>query len=96
MLQTFLTSTTKGLRDLHIALGVGNLAGLQAAAHKMRPSLRHLQIQSALEMVNTLDNWSGPFAYDDLQPLVESVDRVLSQVLVEMTAEVENRRTEGY
>jgi PAS domain S-box-containing protein len=96
MLQTFLTSTTKALRDLHTALGVGNLAGLQAAAHKMRPSLRHLQISSALELMDALDNWAEPFAYDDLQPLVESADRVLSQVLVEMTAEVENRRTEGY
>ena len=96
MLQTFLSSTTKALRDLQAALAVGNLAGLQAAAHKMRPSLRHLHIKPALELMNTIDNWAGPFSYDDLQPLVETANRLLSQVLAEMTNELENRHLAGH
>ena len=62
-------------RDLHAALAVGNLAGLQATAHKMCPSLRHLQIQPAIELIDAMENWAGPFSYDDLQPMVEAVDR---------------------
>ena len=95
MLQTFINGTRNALRDLHGALAVGNLAGLQATAHKMRPSLRHLQIRPATEIMDTLDNWVGPFSYDDLQPLVEGADQLLRQVLVEMTAELEARHATG-
>ena len=96
MLQTFIDSTQRTLQDLHAALAVGNLAGLQAAAHKLRPSLRHLQIQAALRLMDLLEDWPGAFSYDDLQPPVEAADRILRQVLTEMTAEQEKRRAAGY
>lgn len=92
MLQTFISSTHIILRDLHAALAVGNLVGLQAAAHKTSPSLRHLQIQSAISQMDVLEGWSGPFSYDDLQPVVESIDLVLREVIFKMTAELEARR----
>ena len=96
MLQTFITSTRSALRDLHAALAVGNLAGLHATAHKLRPSLRHLQIRAGLELVEALDSWTGAFSYDDLQPLVEGADQILRQVLVEMATELEERRAAGH
>ena len=96
MLQTFISSTQRTLQDLQTALAVGNLANLQAAAHKLRPSLRHLQIHSALELMDQLENWTGPFSYDDLRPDVETADRILRQVLIEMNAEQEKRRAAGH
>jgi len=96
MLQTFIISTQRTLQDLHAALAVGNMTGLQAAAHKLRPSLRHLQIHSALKLMDLIENWTGPFSYDDLQPSVEAADRILRQVLVEMGTEQEKRRAAGY
>ncbi|WBA44164.1 PAS domain S-box protein [Hymenobacter canadensis] len=95
MIQTFIDSTQRTLQGLHAALAVGNLTGLQAAAHMLRPSLRHLQIHTALKLMDQLENWAGPFSYDDLQPLVEAADRILRQVLVEMTAEQQTRRAAG-
>ncbi|MBD2769117.1 PAS domain S-box protein [Hymenobacter sp. BT664] len=96
MIRTFIDSAQRTLQDLHAALAVGNLAGLQAAAHKLRPSLRHLQIHTALKLMEELEDWAGPFSYDDLQPRVEAADRILRQVLVEMTAEQEKRRATGH
>ncbi|MBU6121971.1 response regulator [Hymenobacter siberiensis] len=95
MLQTFISSTGTALRDLHAALAVGNLASLQAAAHKMCPSLRHLHIQPAIELMDTIENWAGLFSYDDLQPIVEVVDLQLREVIFAMSAELEARRTGG-
>ena len=92
MLQTFISSTRTALRDLHAALAVGNLAGLQATAHKMCPSLRHLHIHPAIGLMDALENWAGPFSYDDLQPMVEAVDLQLREVIFGMSAELEARR----
>ena len=92
MLQTFLDGTANALRDLNRALAVGNTPSLRATAHKLRPSLVHLQIQPAVLLMDSLENWEGDFVYDDLQPLVEASDRLLRQVMAEMTVEVDNRR----
>ena len=95
MLQTFISSTRTALRDLHAALAVGNLAGLQSTAHKMCPSLRHLHIQPAIELMDTIENWAGLFSYDDLQPMIEAVDLQLREVIFAMLAELEARAIGG-
>jgi HPt (histidine-containing phosphotransfer) domain-containing protein len=92
MLNTFIDSAYNALRDLNRALEVGNLAGLQATAHKLRPSLVHLQIQPVVSLIDRLENWEGAFTYDDLQPLVEQSNQLLRQVLADMTAELDARR----
>jgi len=89
MLKTFIDGTYNALRDLSRALEVGNVQGLQGTAHKLRPSLVHLQIQPAVALMDRLENWEGPFTYDDLQPLVEQADRLLRQVLADMTIELQ-------
>jgi PAS domain S-box-containing protein len=97
MLQTFIDSTYNALRELNRALEMGDLPSLQATAHKLRPSLVHLQILPAVTLLDTLENWPGAFSYDDLQPLVETSDRLLRQVLADIAAELQTRRaaTEG-
>ena len=95
MLQTFLNGTQAALRDLNQALQIGNVQALQATAHKLRPSLVHLQIQPAVALMDQLESWVGPFSYDDLHPLVEASDRLLRQVLTGMTTELEARRAVG-
>ena len=92
MLKTFINGTYNALRDLNRALEVGSVQGLQGTAHKLRPSLVHLQIQPAVVLMDQLENWEGPFIYDDLQPLVEAADRLLRQVLAAMSTELETRR----
>jgi PAS domain S-box-containing protein len=92
MLKTFIEGTYNALRDLGRALEVGNIQGLQNTAHKLRPSLVHLQIQPAVALMDRLENWEGPYSYDDLQPLVEAADRLLRQVLADMSAELQTLR----
>jgi PAS domain S-box-containing protein len=91
MLKTFINSTYNALRDLNHSLEVGNMAGLRATAHRLRPSLLHLQIQPAVAIMDRLENWEGAFSYDSLQPLVEAADRLLRQVLADMNTELEAR-----
>jgi PAS domain S-box-containing protein len=93
MLQTFIDGTYHALRDLNRALEVGSVSGLQATAHKLRPSLVHLQILPAVALLDSLENWAVPFNYDRLQPLVETCDRLLRQVLADMATELATRRT---
>jgi len=92
MLQTFIDGTYTALRDLNRALEVGSVPALHATAHKLRPSLTHLQIQPAVALMDRLENWEGAFSYDDLQPLVEAADRLLRQVLADMASELAARR----
>jgi PAS domain S-box-containing protein len=91
MLKTFISGTYNALRELSHALEMGNLQGLQATAHKLRPSLVHLQIQPAVAIMDKLENWEDEFSYDSMQPLVEAADRLLRQVLADMNAELERR-----
>jgi PAS domain S-box-containing protein len=93
MLKTFIDGTYNALRELGSALAIGNVSGLQGTAHKLRPSLVHLQIQPAVAIMDQLENWEGPFSYDDLQPLVEDADRLLRQVLADMSAELQALRS---
>jgi len=92
MLQTFINGTYASLRDLGHALQIGNVAILRSIAHKLRPSLVHLQIKPVVTLMDSLENWTGPFSYDDLQPLVEASDRLLRKVLTSMSAELEALR----
>jgi PAS domain S-box-containing protein len=92
MLQTFIDGTYTALRDLNRALEVGSVQALQATAHKLRPSLMHLQIQPAVALMDSLENWEGAYSYDDIQPLVEAADRLLRQVLADMGSELATRR----
>ena len=96
MLQTFVSSTQHSINSLHAALAVGNLEGLHAATHQLRPSLRHLQVQPALELLEALDAWTLPFSFDDLQPLVENIELVLRQVITGIEAELAIRRATGH
>jgi PAS domain S-box-containing protein len=96
MLHTFVSSTHNILRNLHGALAVGSLPSLHAATHQLRPSLRHLHIQAALDLLDELDAWPEPFSFDDLRPLVEALDLTLRQVTVEMAAELKARQTAGH
>jgi PAS domain S-box-containing protein len=89
MIQTFINGTYAALRDLSHALEIGNTAALQSIAHKLRPSLVHLQIKPVVALMDSLENWVGPFSYDDLQPLVEASDQLLREVLAGMSAELE-------
>jgi PAS domain S-box-containing protein len=91
MLKTFINGTYNALRDLNHVLEVGNLPGLRATAHKLRPSLIHLQIQPAVAIMDKLENWEEAFNYDSLHPLVEAADRLLRQVLADMNTELEAR-----
>ncbi len=95
MLKTFIDATYHALRDLGHALEAGNLPALQATAHKLRPSLMHLQIQPAVALLDQLENWEGAFNYGQLQPLVHAADRLLRQVLADMHAELEARPGPG-
>ena len=95
MLQTFINGTRHSINSLHTALAVGNLEGLHAAAHQLRPSLLHLQVQPALELLEALDAWTLPFSFDDLQPLVEDIELVLRQAITEIKTELAIRRATG-
>ena len=92
MLQTFINGTYAALRDLGHALQIGNVAAMRSIAHKLRPSLVHLQIKPVVTLMDSLENWTGPFNYDDLHPLVEASDQLLREVLASMSAELEARR----
>ena len=92
MLQTFLSSATAALGDLHQALEASNLAGLQATAHRLRPSLVHLQVQPVVALMDRLEQWESPFTYEEVQPVVETTSRLLRQVLADLRTEIEVRR----
>jgi CheY-like chemotaxis protein/HPt (histidine-containing phosphotransfer) domain-containing protein len=92
MLETFLKSTKQAMQDIQNALAIGDVKSIQNAAHKLRPSLQHLQIYPTLAVMDRLENWEKPFSHDEVRPLIESASRELTQVLAAIGAELETRR----
>jgi PAS domain S-box-containing protein len=89
MLRTFLKSSADILTSLHANLAAGDLEALKATAHKVKPSLRHLQILPALALAEELESWPGAFNEAKLVPLVESIDKLLRQVAEQITQDLE-------
>ncbi|RZK13752.1 MAG: Hpt domain-containing protein, partial [Hymenobacter sp.] len=94
MLQTFLSSATAAVADLQQALAAGSVADLQATAHKLRPSLVHLQVQPVVALLDRLETWEPAFSYAELQPLVETSSHLLRRVLTDLGTEIETRRAD--
>ncbi|WBA42383.1 PAS domain S-box protein [Hymenobacter canadensis] len=89
MLRTFVSSSTDVLHTLHTGLAAQDLPALRGAAHKIKPSLRHLQIKQVLALMEQLENWDGPFDQPALEALVGKTDKLLRQVTAQITANME-------
>ena len=89
MLRTFLKSSDDVLGSLRAALATGNVDAIRAAAHKIKPSLRHLQIQPVLALAEQLEVWPAPFEAATLTPLIDSMDRLLRQVTEQISQDLD-------
>jgi PAS domain S-box-containing protein len=92
MLRTFLKSSAEILGSLHTGLAAGNVEALKASAHKLKPSLRHLQILPVLTLAEQLEEWPDAFDEAKLKPLVETIDKLLRQVSEQITQDLETQQ----
>ncbi|GGF11933.1 PAS domain-containing hybrid sensor histidine kinase/response regulator [Hymenobacter cavernae] len=90
MLRTFLKSSEEVLASIRAGFAAGNVATLQEAAHQIRPSLTHMQMQQVLEPVKQLENWTGPFEQATLQQLVDLIEKLLRQAMTQMEQDLKN------
>ncbi|SHL09963.1 PAS domain S-box protein [Hymenobacter psychrotolerans] len=84
MVSTFLKSGAKTLANLRAGLAHHDLNALKEAAHEIRPSLAHLQVQTLLPLFTQLENWPNDLHRPALAALVEEIERRLGQVLQQM------------
>ncbi|MBC6605328.1 PAS domain S-box protein [Hymenobacter sp. BT188] len=84
MLDSFIESCEEAVRDFALAVQTHDTKLLKAATHKLKPSLDHLHVQQALPLVEQLDSWEGDFDPDALQPRIETVNRLLQQIIDHM------------
>ncbi|WBO85403.1 PAS domain S-box protein [Hymenobacter yonginensis] len=94
MLRTFVSSSTDVLQALHAGLAAHDLPALRGAAHKIKPSLRHLQIKQVLALMEQLENWDGPFDEPVLAALIGKADKLLRQVTAQILANLQAQGSE--
>ncbi|OUJ69838.1 PAS domain-containing hybrid sensor histidine kinase/response regulator [Hymenobacter crusticola] len=94
MLRTFLKSNEDVLSSLNTGLRTGNVEVLKAAAHKIKPSLRHLQIHQVLVLVEQLESWDTPFDKPILTEMVESIHKLLRQVMAQIVEDLDTIQPE--
>jgi CheY-like chemotaxis protein len=90
MLQTFLTSAESILLSLRMSCQLADMSMLKAAAHKIKPSLAHLQIAQVLVSIDQLEKWEGEFDAVTLEPLVELVEQQLTQVMQQIRLDLKS------
>ncbi|WP_188816385.1 PAS domain S-box protein [Hymenobacter cavernae] len=93
MVGTFLKSGASTLTNLRTGLERGDINALKEAAHEIRPSLTHLQMQQLVPLFTQLENWPGTFNRPVLEPLVQEIERLLQQVLQQIWQDLETRTT---
>ncbi|WP_179225546.1 PAS domain S-box protein [Hymenobacter mucosus] len=90
MLRTFLKSSESVLFSMQNALETKDVQILKAAAHKIKPSLAHLQVFQVLAPIEQLESWEGDFDQQSLEPLVEITDTLLRQVMAQITLDLKD------
>jgi signal transduction histidine kinase/DNA-binding NarL/FixJ family response regulator len=92
MLQTFTESCEEALQDLRRGLLTADLALLKDTAHTLKPSLQHLNAWQPLSPVEKLDSWTGEFASEPLQALVDSVEERLREALAQIALDLQEEK----
>ena len=87
MLQIFIRGNEEGIESLQTAMVQQDVAMLRAAAHKIIPSLAHLEVEQALIPMRQLNAWTGDFSQPALQQLVDECTRVLRLVNTQIVAQ---------
>ena len=80
MLDTFIRSSQQALESFNAHLEAVNLDGIRATAHKLKPSLHHLQIIPVLKLVEALEESPEPFQPAALTYQIEQVNTLLNLV----------------
>ena len=92
MLQTFIESCEEALQQLQQGLHQADLTLLKGAAHTLKPSLQHLNAWQALPPIEKLNKWKGEFEADALRPLVDSAERLLGEMIAQITLDLKEER----
>ncbi|WBA41635.1 PAS domain S-box protein [Hymenobacter canadensis] len=89
MLESFIESCGEAIDELRIAIAEQDTLQIRTAAHKLKPSLDHLQVYRLLPLVVELDNWRAPFDAEHLPQLVEQIVAQLQELVWQMTLELQ-------
>lgn len=94
MLESFIESCNEAIAELHTAIAEQDTLQIRAAAHKLKPSLDHLQVYRLLPLIVELDNWRAQFDATHLPQLVEQVVAQLQELTWQMTLELQTLQQE--
>jgi PAS domain S-box-containing protein len=94
MLESFIESCGEAITELRIAVAEQDTLQLRKAAHKLKPSLDHLQVYHLLPRVVELDNWYAPFDAEYLPQRVEQTVAQLQELIRQMTLELQTLQQE--
>jgi signal transduction histidine kinase/DNA-binding NarL/FixJ family response regulator len=84
MLDTFAEECEEALQNLNQGMREGDITRLKTAAHTLHPSLVHLRALHIVPPVRTLDHWTANFQPETLQPLVENIMTLLTEVVAQI------------
>ncbi|WP_303311727.1 PAS domain S-box protein [Hymenobacter sp. BT730] len=95
MLESFIESAQEAIDELRTARQQQDVQLLRASAHKLKPSLEHVQVHRILPLVMQLDKWAGDFAPEVLNPLIENTIGLLQELISQMTQELQTLQSEA-
>ncbi|AII51477.1 PAS domain S-box protein [Hymenobacter sp. APR13] len=94
MLESFIESCREAVEELRTAIAEQDILQIRMAAHKLKPSLDHLQVYRLLPLVVELDTWRTPFDAEHLPQLVEQVVAQLQELTWQMQLELQTLQPE--
>ncbi|ALD22598.1 hypothetical protein AM218_05340 [Hymenobacter sp. DG25A] len=95
MLESFIESAQEAIEELTTARQQQDVQVLRASAHKLKPSLEHVQVHRILPLVLQLDKWSGDFKPEILEPLIDKTMALLQELIDQMSQELRERQKEA-
>ena len=84
MLQTFVESCEEAAQGFSEGMREGNIDLIKSTAHTLWPSLAHLGAHQLVPPVEALDQWKSGFQPELLQPIIDSVLKMLHEIAAQI------------
>jgi len=89
MMSLFIETMPPAITELKTSMGSGDWANLGAVAHKIKPSIDTMGIESLKEDIRSLEKFGKEASnLDEIPNLMGKVDAVISKVIEDLEAEL--------
>jgi len=89
MLNIFINHAQRTINEIHVAIAEKDQETIKGAAHRVRPSVNYLHIDTLKDDISLLEKWPGGYG-DEFEQLALKVTGTLQVIVQQIRKDIEN------